>query len=83
MSRISQMAIQAKRLMEDEAFISVIEEIKNDAKGVFLNANSAIDEIVAAHEKIKAAQYVLDTLAARITAWEIETKRQDRHRAND
>lgn len=83
MSQVNQRGIQAKRLLDDETFQSVLSEIRDEAKGVFFNANSAISDIAVAHEKVRAVQYILDTIAARVNAMEIETKRLDRHRAND
>lgn len=82
MSDIADKAQQARRLLSDETFLSVIDEIRSDAIGVFSDANCDIDRIAKAHEKMRATQTFLDVLQSRIDAQAVKEKK-DRHRAND
>lgn len=82
MSRVNEKAGEAHRLLNDEAFLSLIEEIRTSAMEVFLNANCDIDQISKAHEKVRATQIILDALQERLNAKLVEDKK-DRHRGND
>jgi hypothetical protein len=82
MSKVADRAAQAQRLLNDEAFLTVIEEIRSEAIGVFLDANCDIHRISGAHEKVRATQTILDALQERINAKLVEDKK-DRHRGND
>ena len=74
--------MEARRLLEDPVFQEIIGEIRENATGVFLNANCDITAREAAHEKVRAVQTVLDAIQSRIVAERIEKKR-NQHRAND
>jgi len=82
MSLIKQRASEAKTLLGDNVFKAVIAEIRDDAVGVFLDANCDITRIAAAHASVRAVQVILDALQARLDAEAVEAK-QDRDRAND
>jgi hypothetical protein len=82
MSSVADRAAQAQRLLQDEAFLSLIEEIRTSATEVFLDANCDIDRISKAHEQVRATQTILDALQERINAKLVKDKK-DRHRGND
>lgn len=82
MSEIKRKASEARTLMADHVFQSVIGEIRDDAVGVFLNSACDINKLAAAHERVRAVQTILDALQARIDAEAFEAKK-DRDRAND
>lgn len=82
MSLVKQRAGEARRLLADEVFQSVIREIRDDATTFFLNANCDMDEIADAHMRVRATQIILDALQARLDAEAVQNKK-DQHRASD
>jgi hypothetical protein len=81
-SLIKQRAGEARRLLADEVFKAVIQEIRDEATAFFLNANCGIDELADAHMRVRATQIILDSLQARLDA-EVVLNKKDQHRAND
>jgi len=75
MSQIKQRAAEARALLANEALLSVLSEIKDDATAVFLNPFSGIEEIARAHEGVRAVETVLAALNARIDAQTVEDKK--------
>lgn len=82
MSEIKRKASEARVLLADHVFQSVIGEIRNEAVGLFLDASCDINRLTAAHEHVRAVQIILDALQSRIDAEAVQLK-QDRDRAND
>ena len=78
---VTQRALVAKRLLDDEGLQSVFDDIRNGATATFLSASASMAEIEAAHERVRAVQVVLDAIEDRLTDKAIEEKRQ--HRGND
>lgn len=85
MSETGRKAEAARRLQDDPDFADICEEIRNDAAGVFLNANSDMIVITKAHEGVKSVQLFLDMLTARIDAAKLEERQKEKaqHRGND
>lgn len=83
MSTVKQKAFEARSLLNDPAFQNIMEEIRSDAVGVFLDATCDIDRIAGAHERVRSVQIILDALQARIDAESIEDKKEGQHRASD
>lgn len=82
MSEIKRRASEARVLLADHVFQSVIGEIRDEAVGLFLDASCDINRLAAAHESVRAVQIILDALQSRIDAEAVQLK-QDRDRAND
>ena len=82
MSLVKQRAGEARRLLSDEVFQSVIREIREDATAFFLNSNCGIDELADAHMRVRATQIILDALQARLDAEAVQDKK-DQHRGSD
>lgn len=82
MSEIKRKASEARVLLADHVFQSVIGEIRDEAVGLFLDASCDINRLAAAHESVRAVQIILDALQSRIDAEAVQLK-QDRDRAND
>ena len=80
---VKQKAFEARALLADTAFQNVMEEIRSDAVGVFLDATCDIDRIARAHERVRSVQIILDALQARIDAEAIKDKQEGQHRGND
>lgn len=83
MSTVKQKALEARVLLNDPAFQNVMEEIRSEAVGVFLDASCDISRITSAHERVRSVQIVLDALQARIDAESIADKKEGQHRASD
>lgn len=81
MKAVSQLAAEARVLLGNPTFQAVLEEIRQPAVQVFLNASSKPEAIAAAHDRVRAVQIILDALQTRLDAETIEQKGQ--HRAND
>ena len=82
MSLVKQRAGEARRLMADEVFQAVIQEIRDDATAFFLNADCDITELANAHMRVRATQIILDALHARLDDEALQDKK-DQHRGND
>jgi hypothetical protein len=82
MAVIKQKALEARELLNNLAFQGLMEEIRSDAVGVFLDASCDITRIASAHDRVRAVQTILDALQARLDAEVIEDKK-DRDRASD
>lgn len=82
MTDISQRAAEARTLLGNSTFQSVLAEIREDATRVFLNSASPIESIAAAHDRVRAVQTILDAIQARLDA-ETYEQRKGRHRVND
>jgi hypothetical protein len=82
MAVVKQQALEARELLNNPAFQSLMEEIRSDAVGVFLDASCDITRITSAHDNVRAVQTIFDALQARLDAEAIEDKK-DRDRASD
>lgn len=82
MSNIKQKALEARELLGSSAFQSLMEEIRSDAVGVFLDASCDTTRITDAHNRVRAVQTIFDALQARLDAEAIRDKK-DRDRASD
>jgi len=80
MSEIKQRANEARELLENPVFQAVLGEVKQEAVDLFMNANSCIDVISRAQEKVRAVETVLAVIQARIDAETVEDKRKAQHR---
>lgn len=82
MATVKQKALEARELLNNPAFNSLMEEIRSDAVGVFLDASCDITRIASAHDSVRAVQTIFDALQARLDAEAIKDKK-DRDRASD
>jgi len=82
MATVKQKALEARELLNSPAFNSLMEEIRSDAVGVFLDASCDITRIASAHDSVRAVQTIFDALQARLDAEAIKDKK-DRDRASD
>lgn len=82
MTTVRQRAVEARELLNNLAFQSLMDEIRSDAVGVFLDASCDITRITSAHDNVRAVQTIFDALQARLDAEAIEDKK-DRDRASD
>lgn len=82
MSIATQRAAEARTLLGNHVFQAVLGEIRADASAIFLNAASSPEAVAAAHDRVRAAQTILDAIQTRLDAETIEQKK-GRHRAND
>lgn len=79
---VSQKAAEARTLLASQAFQAIVEDIRGDAVKVFLRSEANADEISAAHDRVRAVQFILDAIQARLNAEAIQEKR-NQHRGND
>lgn len=70
---VKRRAQEARELLENEIFSQVMAEIRDDAVKLFLNANSGIDVLERAHEKVRAIEIVQKALQSRLD----EEKREE------
>lgn len=82
MDKIELRALQAKRLREDEAFVSFVAEVRDAQVGVFLNPASSVEDREEAHQMIRAIHLIQQQLAAAEAALRIE-QRKGQHRGSD
>lgn len=75
--------MEARSLLRDEVFSTIVEEIRNSAGEVFFNPNADAAALADAHAKVRAVQTFLDALQVRINAEMIEDKKKGLHRASD
>ena len=80
MDKIKARANEARDLQSHHVFIAVMGEITDAAVALFCDANSGIEAISQAHEKVRAVQLVRDALQARIDAEIVEDHRKAQHR---
>lgn len=83
MADIQSKAIAAQRLLENEDFIGVIGDIRAKAAELFLESGCGMDQIQAAHDRVRATHVIVGELRERIASAKIETKRKDRDRNGD
>jgi len=77
---IAQRAAEARRLLADDGLLSVFDDIRQDAAGVFLSPSATPESITAAHEMVRAVEFIRNALAARITEETIEKRKGNQHR---
>jgi hypothetical protein len=73
-------AEEARRLMADEGLMSVFQDIRADAAGVFLSPAATPEQIAAAHEKVRAVEFIQNALTARITDETFEQRKGNQDR---
>lgn len=83
MSDIKALAQQAERLMQNEDFRALLDEIEKDAVELFLRANGDTNTISRASDAVLAVRLVESALKTRIDAAKLEENRKAKHRAND
>ena len=76
MSNVYQRARDARELLENPTFKSIMDEIRQDAVALFVNASSCIDDIAKAHENVRAIETVLQAIQARITEEAMENRKK-------
>lgn len=76
MTTIKERAAEARALLANEALLSVLSEIKDEATSVFLNPFAGIEEIARAHEGVRAVATVFAALQQRIDAQAVEDKQK-------
>tara|TARA_R110000796_G_scaffold28435_2_gene77791 strand:+ start:2043 stop:2276 length:234 start_codon:yes stop_codon:yes gene_type:complete len=54
MSQVKERASRYRNLMKDETFKEVIQDVRSKQVGVFLYSNATIEEILEAHQIVKA-----------------------------
>lgn len=77
MSEANRKAHAAKVLLSDATFNEVLKELQESATNVFRGAQSTPEQIMAAHQKIQAAQTILDHLESWITDKAFQDKREE------
>lgn len=82
MSDINRRADVARRLMGDADLASVLDEIREAASAVFLNAASTQEAIMAAHHDVRAVETLRNALQRRLDDKMIADKREQ-HRGHD
>lgn len=75
---IKDRAAHVKRLKQDEAFNTLIQEIKEDAANVFLNPHSSYEEREEAHHIVRALAKIEDRMAVILTDEAMFDKQQER-----
>lgn len=75
-------AAHAKRLREDEAFQSFMQEVRDAQTATFLNPASSQEDRETAHQMIRAIHLINQRIGKAEADWKIEQKK-DQHRAND
>ena len=75
---IKDRAAHVKRLKQDEAFNTLIGEIKEDAANVFLNPNSSYEDREEAHHIVRALAKIEDRMAVILTDEAMFDKQQER-----
>lgn len=76
MSKIKERAAEARALLANEALLSVLNEIRDEATAVFLNPFAGAEEIARAHEGVRAVATVFAALQTRIDAQAVEDKQK-------
>ncbi len=75
-------AAEARRLSDDLCFQEIMGEIEASAVAVFQAAHSTPEQILAAHEKVRAVDVIRNAITARIDSATFE-QRKNQHRGND
>lgn len=75
-------ASDAKRLREDEAFISFVQEVRDAQIVVFLNPASSSEDREVAHQMVQAINQIELRLKSAEDALRFE-QQKDQHRADD
>lgn len=73
-------ADEARRLLADEGLLSVLNDIRQSAAEVFLHPAATPEDIAAAHEKVRAVEFIRNALQSRITDETFEQRKRDQHR---
>ncbi|MFN7002177.1 MAG: hypothetical protein ACK4NW_01960 [Roseinatronobacter sp.] len=82
MDKIEQRALQAKRLREDEAFVSFVAEVRDAQTAIFLNPASSDEDRASAHHIVRAIHQIEQKLKSAETDLLIEQKK-GQHRGSD
>jgi hypothetical protein len=82
MTDITRRATEARTLLSDPSLLDVLDEIRANAIAAFLASGGDPERMTAAHRDVQSVETILDALQSRITAQEIEDKK-DQHRVND
>lgn len=75
-------ASDAKRLREDEAFATFMQEVRNEQIAVFLNPAASTEDREAAHQMVQAIHQIELRLKSAEDALRFE-QQKDQHRASD
>lgn len=82
MDNIELRALQAKRLQEDEAFVSFVAEVRDAQAAIFLNPVSSDEDRASAHHIVRAIHQIEQRLKSAATALKFEQKK-GQHRGSD
>lgn len=82
MSKVQDMAANAKRLKDDSTFQDVLREVKDAQTAIFLNVRSSQEEREEAHVIIRALGKIEGAITSRIGDGKFEQGR-DQHRGTD
>lgn len=80
--KVNERAAQAKRLREDEAFVSFVQEVRDAQASVFLDPASSSEAREAAHQMVRAIHQIELRLAKAENDLRFEQKK-DQHRGSD
>ena len=75
---IKDRAAHVKRLQQDEAFNTLVDEIREDAANVFLNPHSSQQDREEAHHIVRALAKIEDRMAVILTDEAMFDKQQER-----
>jgi len=82
MSKVQDIAAQAKRLQNDDTFQSVLQEVREAQMAAFLDAGSILETREEAHVIIRALGEIERVITSRIENGRFE-QHKDQHRGND
>ena len=82
MSEIKQRAAEARSLMDNAVFQAILSEIQKDAVSAFLRPTATPADLEAAHQKVRAIEFIMTALQSRLSDEAFADKR-DQHRGND
>lgn len=75
-------ASHAKRLREDDAFVSFVQEVRSEQVATFLNPATSTEDREAAHQIVRAINRIEQRMAKAESDWMIQQKK-DQHRGSD
>lgn len=82
-SEVEIKGVEAERLRDDPVFVEILGEIEAAAIVVFRNPHASIEEISAAHTKVRAVDVIRNAIKARIDSATFAKRKKDQHRGND
>ena len=83
MSKVKDEAVRAKSLLENPDFQFLCAEIEEEARVLFMNANSDINEWTAANQMLRAIETFKSICTVKMNAAKMEAAKEARDRGND